>query len=40
MGNKVKEDKETYRQLMNEFNEKSKLVKELAKMCGARVVLK
>lgn len=36
----VKEDKETYRQLMNEFNEKSKLVKELAKMCGARVVLK
>lgn len=36
----VKEDKENYRQLLKEFNEKSKLVKELAKMCGARVVLK
>lgn len=36
----VKEDRETYRSLMNEFNEKSKLVKELAKICGARVVLK
>ena len=36
----VKEDKEKYRQLMKEFNEKSKLVKELAKECGDRVVLK
>ncbi|MBQ5938171.1 MAG: DNA primase [Bacteroidaceae bacterium] len=36
----AKEDKENYRQLLKEFNEKSKLVKELAKMCGARVVLK
>ncbi len=36
----VKEDKENYRQLLKEFNEKSKLVKDLAKMCGARVVLK
>jgi DNA primase len=36
----IKEDKETYRQLMKEFNEKSKLSKELAKICGARVVLK
>jgi DNA primase len=36
----VKEDKETYRQLMTEFGEKSKLSKELAKICGARVVLK
>ena len=36
----AKEDKDRYRQLLNEFNEKSKLVKELAKMCGARVVLK
>ncbi len=36
----AKEDKDNYRQLLKEFNEKSKLVKELAKMCGARVVLK
>ena len=36
----VKEDKGKYRQLMTEFNEKSKLVKELAKECGDRVVLK
>ena len=36
----VKVDNEMYRHLMTEFNEKSKLVKELAKMCGARVVLK
>ena len=36
----VKENKETYRKLMNEFNEKSKLTKELAKICGDRVVLK
>lgn len=36
----AKEDKENYRQLLKEFNEKSKLVKDLAKMCGARVVLK
>ena len=36
----VKEDKEKHRQLMKEFNEKSKLVKELAKECGERVVLK
>ena len=36
----VKEDKEKSSQLMKEFNEKSKLSKELAKICGARVVLK
>ena len=36
----AKEDKENYHQLLKEFNEKSKLVKDLAKMCGARVVLK
>ena len=36
----IKEDKEQYRKLMNEFSQKSKLVKELAKECGARVVLK
>ena len=36
----IKEDREKYRQLMTEFNEKSKLVKELAKECGDRVVLK
>lgn len=36
----IKEDKAKYRQLMTEFNEKSKLVKELAKECGERVVLR
>ena len=36
----VKEDKERYRQLMTEFSQKTKLVKELAKQCGERVVLK
>jgi len=36
----AKEDKENYHQLLKEFNEKSKLAKDLAKMCGARVVLK
>ena len=36
----AKEDKDNYRQLLKEFNEKSKLAKDLAKMCGARVVLK
>ncbi|MBR6142570.1 MAG: DNA primase [Bacteroidaceae bacterium] len=36
----VKEDKGKYRQLMTDFNNKSKLVKELAKECGERVVLK
>ena len=36
----VKQDKERYRQLMTEFNQKSKLAKELAKACGDRVVLK
>ena len=36
----VKADKDKYRQLLNEFNEKSKLAKELAKECGDRVVLK
>ena len=36
----VKADKEKYRQLMNEFAQKSKLVKELAKACGERVVLR
>ena len=36
----TKADKEKYRQLMNEFNQKTQLVKELAKVCGARVVLK
>lgn len=36
----VREDKKKYHLLMTEFNEKSKLIKELAKMCGARVVLK
>ncbi|MBQ6224957.1 MAG: DNA primase [Bacteroidaceae bacterium] len=36
----AKKDKDNYRQLLKEFNEKSKLVKDLAKMCGARVVLK
>ena len=36
----IKEDKEKYRQLLEEFNDKSKLAKELAKECGDRVVLK
>lgn len=36
----IKEDKENYRQLLEEFNNKSKLAKELAKQCGDRVVLK
>ena len=36
----AKADKETYRQLLNEFSEKSQLVKELAKECGERVVIK
>ena len=36
----IKSDKEKYRQLMTEFSQKSLLVKELAKECGDRVVLK
>lgn len=36
----AKEDKEQYHKLIEEFNNKSKLVKELAKECGDRVVLK
>jgi DNA primase len=36
----LKADKGKYRQLMNEFAQKSKLVKELAKACGERVVLR
>ena len=36
----VKQDKELYRKLLAEFNDKSKLAKELAKECGERVVLK
>ena len=36
----IKSDKEKYRQLMTEFSHKSQLVKELAKECGDRVVLK
>ena len=36
----AKADKETYRQLLNEFSEKSQLAKELAKECGERVVIK
>ena len=36
----TKEDKEKHLQLMKEFNDKSKLAKELAKVCGERVVLK
>ncbi len=36
----TKADKERYRQLMTDFSQKSQLVKELAKQCGERVVLK
>ena len=36
----VKADKEKYKLLLEEFNEKTKLSKELAKICGARVLLK
>jgi len=36
----VKQDKEKYRRLMEEFNQKTRLAKELAKNCGERVVLK
>ncbi|MBR5051761.1 MAG: DNA primase [Bacteroidaceae bacterium] len=36
----VRADKERYKQLLEEFNEKTKFSKELAKECGARVVLK
>ena len=36
----IKEDREAYRQLLEEFNYKTKLAKELAKQCGERVVLK
>ena len=36
----VKEDKERSRQLLEEYKNKSLLAKELAKECGARVVLK
>ena len=36
----TKADKERYRKLMTEFSQKSLLVKELAKQCGERVVLK
>jgi len=36
----VKQDKVLYRQLLADFNNKSKLAKELAKECGERVVLK
>ena len=36
----VKEDKEKRNELMNEYKRKSQLVKELAKECGERVVLK
>ena len=36
----TKEDKEKYCQLLAEFSQKNQLVKELAKVCGDRVVLK
>ena len=36
----TKADKEKYRQLLAEFSQKNQLVKELAKVCGDRVVLK
>ena len=36
----TKADKEKYRQLLAEFTEKNQIVKELAKQCGDRVVLK
>ena len=36
----VKENKEQYRQLLEEYKNKSLLKQELAKMCGERVVLK
>ncbi len=36
----LKNDKEAFQALMREFNEKSKLAKELAKECGERVILK
>lgn len=36
----VRANKEQYRQLLNEFSQKSQLAKELAKECGERVVIK
>ena len=36
----IKNDKDKLRALMTEFNEKTKLAKELAKECGERVILK
>lgn len=36
----IKEDREKYRELLEEFNKESKLAKELARQCGDRVVLK
>ena len=36
----VREDKEKSRALMNAFNQRTQLAKELAKVCGERVVLK
>ena len=36
----TKADKEKYRQLLAEFTQKNQIVKELAKQCGDRVVLK
>ena len=36
----VKENREQYRQLLEEYKNKSLLKQELAKMCGERVVLK
>ena len=36
----TKQDKERYRKLLSDFSRKSQLVKELARECGERVVLK